>query len=452
MSRLVFAALLVSLVGTASLPAEEAAAFRPSQRRRAIEKTLDAPLNWELGGREQITLAELIHYVHEQHGLQIRWDAVSLRLFFGEQSLFGDLLGTSPGLQAYYSPSQCPTGDLATCPGTPQPLVTFVQTQPQPVNSQPTQSYPSAGAPVPYSEPTSQAPPANNGINLPVPPAPPLDEGASDNLVPQSAANPVLDNQVPPPNHDATPADQLASDNMAASGPDAMIAKYLSSPISLSSVALQRATVREGLQQLLDAVSSETSVIPLSIGIPLTSRALALELMVDENSVLITTQLRANAAKETRVYRLGALSEMSPDVLERVITHSIRPWSWRKQANEIAQQLVSRWPKTSLPLPKIELNATDGIKLMPAEEGTGEAPSSGAKPHVSEEMIAATGQLVAGGAVAMVHSIVAALEIVHHGDPPTGVIESLPGMLIITQSQAAHREIKELLDELSEGQ
>ena len=57
---------------------------------------------------------------------------------------------------------------------------------------------------------------------------------------------------------------------------------------------------------------------------------------------------------------------------------------------------------------------------------------------------------MAGGALAAVNSIVAALEIVHHGDPPTGVIESLPGILIITQSQAAHHEIKELLYELGE--
>jgi hypothetical protein len=54
--------------------------------------------------------------------------------------------------------------------------------------------------------------------------------------------------------------------------------------------------------------------------------------------------------------------------------------------------------------------------------------------------------------LAAAQSIVAALEIVHHGDPPTGVIESLPGILIITQSQAAHREIRELLRELGEAE
>jgi hypothetical protein len=73
-------------------------------------------------------------------------------------------------------------------------------------------------------------------------------------------------------------------------------------------------------------------------------------------------------------------------------------------------------------------------------------------PKVSADTVAATGQLMAGGAVAVAHTIVAVMEIVHHGDPPTGVIESLPGILIITQSQAAHREIKELLYELGEGE
>jgi hypothetical protein len=244
--------------------------------------------------------------------------------------------------------------------------------------------------------------------------------------------------------------DQPVPDAPAVSGPAATIAKYQTSPISLSAVSLERATVREALTQLLDAVSHHTSAIPFQVGLPLTTRALALDLLVDENSVLITTQLRANAKKETRIYRLGSLSEIPAESLERVITHSIRPWSWRNQANEIAEQLASRWPKTSVPLPNIELNATEGIMLKSAAEGADAALSANAMPKVSADTVAATGQLVAGGALAAVNSIVAALEIVHYGDPPTGVIESLPGILIITQSQAAHREIKELLCELGE--
>ena len=94
----------------------------------------------------------------------------------------------------------------------------------------------------------------------------------------------------------------------------------------------------------------------------------------------------------------------------------------------------------------------EGIKLKSAEGDSDATLSADAMPKVSADTVAATGQLVAGGAVALAHSIVAALEIVHHGDPPTGVIESLPGILIITQSQAAHREIRQLLDELSAGE
>ncbi len=178
MRRLVFAALLVSFVGTASLSADEAAALRPSQRKMAIEKILDAPLAWDIGDREQVTLAELIHHVHEQHRLQIRWDAVSLGLIYGDQSPLGELLRTPLGLRAYYSPNQCPTGDLATCPGTSQPIVNSGQTQEQPFNpsaspSLPavagTPSYPVYGNAVPYPTQASQSPAANNRIDAPVP-------------------------------------------------------------------------------------------------------------------------------------------------------------------------------------------------------------------------------------------------------------------------------------------
>ena len=343
------------------------------------------------------------------------------------------------------------------------PNLNPAQTQPQPFNpygapstaavagtpSVPGNGYGSA----PNPTQASQAPTLYPQATAPVLAPQPNDQPATYSSAPQQAATVVANDRIAAPVLDTPSVDQSAPSELAASGPEAMIAKYLTSPISLSAVSLERATVREGLRQLLDAVSAQTTTVPfLQAGLPFTTRAMALDLLVDENSVLITTQLRANAKKETRVYRLGSLSEMPPESLERVITHSVRPWSWRNQANEIAQQLASRWPKTSIPLPKIELNATEGIKLTSAEEGSGEALSSDATPKVSEETVAATGQLLAGGAVATVQSIVAALEIVHHGDPPTGVIESLPGILIITQSQAAHREIKELLDELSEGQ
>jgi hypothetical protein len=39
---------------------------------------------------------------------------------------------------------------------------------------------------------------------------------------------------------------------------------------------------------------------------------------------------------------------------------------------------------------------------------------------------------------------------VHYAEPPTGSIQILGDKLIITQSQAAHREIAELLKQLAE--
>ncbi|MBI3866414.1 MAG: hypothetical protein HY290_31425, partial [Planctomycetia bacterium] len=43
-----------------------------------------------------------------------------------------------------------------------------------------------------------------------------------------------------------------------------------------------------------------------------------------------------------------------------------------------------------------------------------------------------------------------ALEMVDYAEPPTGTIQTLGMKLVITQSQAANREIAELLEQLTE--
>jgi hypothetical protein len=45
---------------------------------------------------------------------------------------------------------------------------------------------------------------------------------------------------------------------------------------------------------------------------------------------------------------------------------------------------------------------------------------------------------------------ISALEMVHYAHPPTGTIQTLPGKLVITQSQAAHCEIADLLMQLQD--
>ncbi len=444
--------------GTESVSAGEPATYRSSLRKAAIENILDAPLNWELGDREHVTLAELIEYVREEHQLQVRWDVSSLGMLYGDEAPLGDLLSTSLGGQASCSPPLVTNG-LTTYPsGTSLPGNYSSQAQYQQPNAYgaptltvaPATPYGPNPGPAIGAAATSPTPQADNRFTAPVREVPQASQNVPANSGQPPPAPQVADDRTVIPSPETPLADQPVPDAPTVSGSEATIAKFQTSSISLSAISLERATVREALHQLLDVVSIRTSAIPFQVGLPLTTRAMALDLLVDENSVLITTQLRANAKKETRIYRLGSLSEIPVESLERIITHSIRPWSWRNQANEIAEQLASRWPKTSVPLPNIELNATEGITLKPAENGAATALSGNAMPNVSASTVAATGQLVAGGALATVHSIVAALEIVHHGDPPTGVIESLPGILIITQSQAAHREIQELLIELGE--
>jgi hypothetical protein len=429
MRHVLFVAWGWTLVGMAELSADELTTVRPSHRRAAIEKKLDQPLQWDLSDREQATLAEFIEFVQEKHGVRIRWDAKSLALFQGEQSPLAGLIPVPASQPTYYptpyvsDPITAPpsyAGEVAqlSAPPEPKPVASPDKQQPAPAEPSDSHSPPLPVAPLPVAPP---------GVGA----APPQFPSVS----PSGNGPPVIEEPGSAP-------DTVGS-------ADELITSYKEAPIAVSALSLEQATVREGLEQMLDALP--TAAGPgLQIGLPITTRALDLDLLVDENSVLITTQLRANAAKETRVYRLGDLSETPPETLVRVITHSVRPWSWRGQVHEIAERLASRWPKTLLPLPKVEINMTEGVKLA-SSEGVEPQPATAFSGAASEETVAATGQLLAGGAVAAVDSVVAALEIVHYGDPPTGVIEVLPGTLVITQSQGAHREIEQLLNALREG-
>jgi hypothetical protein len=422
------------LMGMAEVSAEGPAPLRPAQRQAAIEAKLDQPLQWDWADRKHATLAELLAFVQEKHGLKIRWDARSLALLHGEQAPFARAFPTSPA-QPAYSSSPYGSNSNASSP----PLAPTYPSLPQPTGPETTRAPKPPVSPDPYQWP----PLAPNDVA-------PNDAAPSPAASPQTAvAPPSVLPATKPGNAAVSGVAGPDAESAKASGVAEQIAFCMAAPIAVSAVSLKEATVREGLQQFLDALPLSEAAA-LQVGIPITTRALNLTLLADENSVLITTQLRANAAKETRVYQLDALGDMPPETLVRVITHSVRPWSWRGQVHEIADELASRWPKTPLPLPTFEFNVSEGVKLA-SSESAGQTEPASPIPIASEETVAATGQLLAGSAVAAVDSIVAALEIIHHGDPPTGVIEVLPGMLVITQSQAAHREIEELLHALQKG-
>ena len=60
------------------------------------------------------------------------------------------------------------------------------------------------------------------------------------------------------------------------------------------------------------------------------------------------------------------------------------------------------------------------------------------------------GNALINGLVTLLQVTLTSAEILHYAEPPTASIETLPGKLIITQSQAAHREIDDLLKQLAE--
>lgn len=74
--------------------------------------------------------------------------------------------------------------------------------------------------------------------------------------------------------------------------------------------------------------------------------------------------------------------------------------------------------------------------------------STSVQPDAAATMIALN--TLVNGLVTFAHASLSALEMLHFADPPTGTIQTLPGKLIITQSQAAHRDITELLKQLEE--
>jgi hypothetical protein len=59
------------------------------------------------------------------------------------------------------------------------------------------------------------------------------------------------------------------------------------------------------------------------------------------------------------------------------------------------------------------------------------------------------GNAIVNGLVAFAHTTLSAIEMFHYAEPPSGTIQTLPGKLIIRQSQAAHREIADLLEQLA---
>jgi hypothetical protein len=186
------------------------------------------------------------------------------------------------------------------------------------------------------------------------------------------------------------------------------------------------------------------------------TNAMVLDFLIEDDGLLITTRMKALTSKETRIYSVKHLGEIAPEQLAKTIRHSVRPWSWRSQINDLGEQLKG----TPLPGEAIASILKTGAEMVGSEVGFSVTPASSPEavdPNAKKtssldeaKQLEMVGNAVVNGLVTLAQATVSALEMVHHGEPPTGTIQLLGNKLIITQSQAAHHEIAELLKQLSE--
>jgi hypothetical protein len=262
-------------------------------------------------------------------------------------------------------------------------------------------------------------------------------------------------------NDDADHEDKVKSDDDDEKPQTNIVEEFLSLEINIQTMCLKQANVSTVLRQLLDAmpIVFGNDVMEMPFPISLTNACL-LDYLVEKDGLLITTRMQALSHKETRVYSVKHLSNLNPEQLAKIVRQSIRPWSWRSQINDLGDQLRGNG---HIPSEMVKSIVTTGVQLAAAQSGAtvtisdnvtisngDESPSSSEKSKKSEaEEVDALGNATVNGLVTLAHATVLSLEMVHHADFPTGTIFTLPGKLIVTQSQATHREIVDLLNQLS---
>ena len=236
---------------------------------------------------------------------------------------------------------------------------------------------------------------------------------------------------------------------------ESIIAKFLKLEVNLQMLDLKQASVATVLRQTLDTMpivfGSDFMEMPFPISL---SNACLLDYLFENDGLVITTRMQALSHKDTRVYSIKHLKEINADQLAKIIRQSVRPWSWRSQINDLGDQLRG---SVQIPQELVKSIVTTGIQLAAAETGAtvmisdDEPPKLGEKAETSDaEQLNAIGNATVNGVVTLAHATILGLEMVHHADFPTGTILTLPGKLIVTQSQAAHREIADLLKQLTE--
>ncbi len=469
----------------------------------SLESRLESRFHWDqtvLAIPETITLAELFEQIHEDYQIRIRLDRAVSNLMVESISsesdpvvFQSDQVATYPQTPGYQIPgiqltasgyhSACPT--CQTSPST-QPM-TPVGGSPvaYPATPQYTNNYavPSVSVPVastPTVEQVVQPAPVNGSVqeaSVPNPNEPDANAVRITPVVPIEKAS----ESAP-----STPVEEVVSPAPAIPN-DEVVDPLPSAPVEEVPEVLEAKTIQIGLHETIfehceiptryfDDTMTVEQVIRAAIaqigtmldvsgeldGIPSSyTHVYDWDLMVKDETVFITTKLQSNLHKIVRVYKTPQEGNFTSEELAACIQKSIRPWSWRDNIDNIVDIVEFdlpdnfQFPDLSASNLKVDLSG-DGDLVSVKKDNEGEnvasdATSSSPDPSVSWAAMKAMCSLFSTGTKAFAHGMLSTTEMLHYGDPPTGTIETLPNMLIISQSRGAHQEISALMDQITEA-
>ncbi|MBS0205032.1 MAG: hypothetical protein JSS49_19160 [Planctomycetes bacterium] len=466
------------------------------QRHQQWERALQVPAELNVGDRESITLGALLDQIRQKHGLHVQIDLPHVLPIAAAFDLPGQKSqgGKSGSLTAVFTHTRrhanVPNAGLLP-PTSPDPFPRATPAYPTPAYptptyrpSSPSPELPSIASPAdeirtnrpqlnPYGEdaisPVSVAPSADPPVVESVEPIKPKVTKKAKKSADKSTVGKKPEKSDPKPAETGDDDQDPQASALIATATTTL----LELPVAASVVTQPNATVEDVLRQAFDqALPLQTLVnAEISEELPLLAsltQATEWDLLVQDHGVLVTTRLNANLQKQTRVYSVRMLEQsakLKSEDVARIITRTIRPWSWKKHfpdANTASQAATPASRKTStgkkISVPKVNLDmlgllfssasaVNQRIRLVSddsSSESSGE-DSASEKVEITEEDLALVGQAWDG----LFQTAVISLQVIYHADPPTGIVEVLPGMLIISQSQGAHREIADLLEQLS---
>ncbi|MEI8019369.1 MAG: hypothetical protein WCH39_14285 [Schlesneria sp.] len=403
----------------------------PLTGQKKWEAILAQPSELDFGERQTVTVKELLDQLRERHQLSLRFDIPTLSALLGKENVISETKEPTK-TASLIAKRNTAIRVISRNPSKKGKLI---------IISEPEQS---AKAYSDYQETSEDSED---------------DDTDADSKMKEETGDEACDDECD--NDDADHEDKVKSDDDDEKPQTNIVEEFLSLEINIQTMCLKQANVSTVLRQLLDAmpIVFGNDVMEMPFPISLTNACL-LDYLVEKDGLLITTRMQALSHKETRVYSVKHLSNLNPEQLAKIVRQSIRPWSWRSQINDLGDQLRGNG---HIPSEMVKSIVTTGVQLAAAQSGAtvtisdnvtisngDESPSSSEKSKKSEaEEVDALGNATVNGLVTLAHATVLSLEMVHHADFPTGTIFTLPGKLIVTQSQATHREIADLLNQLS---